>query len=63
MTARPGEVVVAEPGIYHRFANVGEEPALVRVRVTPALRMEQLFETVAVLAPEGRTLPRTCRSR
>lgn len=57
VTARPGELVVVEPGTYHRFANAGEEPALVRVRVTPALRMEQLLETVAALAAEGRTLP------
>jgi quercetin dioxygenase-like cupin family protein len=57
MTAGPGDLVVVEPGTYHRFANAGDEPAIVRVRVTPALRMEELFETVAALAAEGRTLP------
>jgi len=57
VTAGPGDLVVVEPGTYHRFANVGDEPAIVRVRVTPALRMEELFETVAALAAEGRTLP------
>ena len=57
VTAGPGDLVVVEPGTFHRFANAGDEPALVRVRVTPALRMEQLFETVAALAAEGRTLP------
>jgi quercetin dioxygenase-like cupin family protein len=57
VTAGPGQTVVVEPGIYHRFANAGDEPAIVRVRVTPALRMEDLFETVAALAAEGRTLP------
>ena len=57
VTAGPGDLVVVEPGTYHRFANVGDEPAIVRVRVTPALRMEELFEAVAALAAEGRTLP------
>src|SRR6266536_1753734 len=44
------------PGAFHQFANAGDEPAVVRVRVEPALRMEQLYETVAALASEGRTL-------
>jgi quercetin dioxygenase-like cupin family protein len=57
VTAGPGDRVVVEPGTYHRFANADDEPAIVRVRVTPALRMEELFETVAALAAEGRTLP------
>ena len=57
VTAGPGDLVAVEPGTYHRFANAGDEPAIVRVRVTPALRMEELFETVAALAAEGRTLP------
>jgi hypothetical protein len=57
VTAGPGDLVVVEPGTYHRFSNAGDEPAIVRVRVTPALRMEELFETVAALAAEGRTLP------
>jgi quercetin dioxygenase-like cupin family protein len=55
--ASPGNTVVVPPGAFHQFANAGDEPALVRVRVEPALRMEQLFETVAALAREGRTLP------
>ena len=57
VTAGPGDLIVVEPGTFHRFANVGDEPAVVRVRVEPALRMEELFETVAALAAEGRTLP------
>ena len=57
VTAGTGDLVVVEPGTYHRFANAGDEPAIVRVRVTPALRLEELFETVAALAAEGRTLP------
>lgn len=54
--ARPGDTVVVPPGAFHQFANAGDEPAMVRVRVEPALRMEQLYETVAALAAEGRTL-------
>jgi quercetin dioxygenase-like cupin family protein len=57
VTAGPGDLVVVEPGTYHRFANAGDEPAVVRVRVEPALRMEEPSETVAALAAEGRTLP------
>jgi quercetin dioxygenase-like cupin family protein len=54
--AEPGDTVVVPPGAFHQFANAGDEPAVVRVRVEPALRMEQLYETVAALASEGRTL-------
>jgi quercetin dioxygenase-like cupin family protein len=54
--ARPGDLVVVEPGTFHRFANAGDQHAVVRVRVEPALRMEELFETVAALAAEGRTM-------
>jgi quercetin dioxygenase-like cupin family protein len=54
--AARGDTVVVPPGAFHHFANAGEEPAVVRVRVEPALRMEHLFETVAALAGEGRTL-------
>lgn len=57
VTAGPGDHVVVPPGTFHRFANAGDEPAVIRVRVEPALRMEQLFETVAALAAAGRTLP------
>jgi quercetin dioxygenase-like cupin family protein len=56
VVAGPGEEIVVPPGVVHRFANAGDEPAVVRVRVEPALRMEQLFETVTALAREGRTL-------
>jgi quercetin dioxygenase-like cupin family protein len=55
VTAEAGDSVVVPPGTAHRFANAGDEPARVLVRVTPALKMEQLFETVVALAREGRT--------
>src|SRR5918994_1832761 len=41
--AGPGDVVVVPPGAAHKFANAGDEPAVVRVEVRPALRMEELF--------------------
>ena len=37
VVARTGKEVVVEPGSYHRFANAGTEPAVVRVQVRPAL--------------------------
>ncbi len=55
--AKPGDTVVVPPGAFHRFASGGDEPAVVRVRVEPALRMEQLYETAVALARQGRTLP------
>jgi quercetin dioxygenase-like cupin family protein len=54
--AHPGDTVVVPPGSFHQFANASGEPAVVQVRLEPALRMEQLYETVAALAAEGRTL-------
>ena len=54
--AGPGDVLVVSPGVPHDFANVGDDTALVRVDITPALRMEQLFETAVMLAEQGRTM-------
>jgi mannose-6-phosphate isomerase-like protein (cupin superfamily) len=56
VVAGPGEVVVVPPGAKHDFANIGEDSALVRVEVRPALRMEDLFVTAVGLAEEGRTM-------
>jgi quercetin dioxygenase-like cupin family protein len=56
IVAGPGEVVVVPAGQKHDFANAGDEDALVRVEVQPALRMEQVFETAVGLAQEGRTM-------
>jgi mannose-6-phosphate isomerase-like protein (cupin superfamily) len=56
IVAGPGDVVVVPPGKEHDFANAGDDDALVRVEVRPALRMEQLFETAVGLAEEGRTM-------
>ena len=54
--AGPGDVVVVPAGQKHDFANVGDDDALVRVEVRPALKMEQLFETAVGLAEQGRTM-------
>ncbi len=52
--AKAGDVVVVEPGKAHKFKNRGEQGAVMRVRVTPALEMERLFETAVGLAQDGR---------
>ena len=56
VVAGAGEGVVVAPGVPHDFANDGDEPALVRVEIRPALKMEQLFETAVALAEQGRTM-------
>jgi len=53
--AGPGDTLIVPPGTYHRFANAGHGPAVIRVEVRPALKMEQLWETTVALAAEGRT--------
>lgn len=55
VVAEPGDVVIVPPGAAHAFANAGVEPAIMRVEVRPALRMEELFETAAALADDGHT--------
>jgi quercetin dioxygenase-like cupin family protein len=57
LVARPGETVVVPPGTIHRFANLDDIGARALVEVRPALRMEDLLETTADLAREGRALP------
>jgi quercetin dioxygenase-like cupin family protein len=56
ITSGPGDVVVVPAGVAHDFANAGDETALVRVDIRPALKMEQLFETAVTLAEQGRTM-------
>jgi mannose-6-phosphate isomerase-like protein (cupin superfamily) len=54
--AGPGDVVTVPAGKAHKFTNAGDETAVARVTVTPALEMERLFETAAELAGDGRVL-------
>lgn len=55
VVAKAGDVVIVPPGTSHRFTNASDEEAVMRVELTPALKTEELFETVAALAAEGRT--------
>jgi quercetin dioxygenase-like cupin family protein len=55
IVAHAGDVVVVPAGTAHKFENAGDGPATARVEVTPALRMEDLFETAVALADAGRT--------
>lgn len=55
VVASAGDVVIVPPGTAHRFTNASDVEAVMRVEVTPALRMEELLETAVVLAQEGRT--------
>src|SRR3954469_1324667 len=54
IVAEAGDVVVVEPGKVHKFENVGDEGAAMRVQVRPALQMERLLETTVALAEEGK---------
>jgi quercetin dioxygenase-like cupin family protein len=55
IVAGPGEVVTVPAGVKHDFANVGDDDAIVRVEIRPALEMERMFETAIALAEQGRT--------
>jgi mannose-6-phosphate isomerase-like protein (cupin superfamily) len=55
IVAEAGDIVVIPAGTSHKFENGGDDEAVVRVTVRPALKMEQLFETVVGLAEDGRT--------
>jgi quercetin dioxygenase-like cupin family protein len=50
----PGEVVAVPAGTPHRFYNAGEGEARFLCKVTPALRFEQLIETMFALAVDGK---------
>jgi quercetin dioxygenase-like cupin family protein len=54
MVCPAGEVVAVPPGVRHYFANLGSEPVTAILELRPALRMEDVFETLAGLAREGK---------
>jgi quercetin dioxygenase-like cupin family protein len=56
IVAEAGETVVVPAGRVHKFKNGGDTEARVLVQVTPALDMEELLETTAELAHEGKVL-------
>jgi quercetin dioxygenase-like cupin family protein len=53
--ARPGDVVMVEPGTPHRFRNVGAGEARFVCEIRPALEFERLIETMFSLAADGKT--------
>jgi quercetin dioxygenase-like cupin family protein len=50
----PGDSAVVEPGTGHRFWNAGEERAVFRCEIRPALQFESLIETMFGLAEDGK---------
>jgi quercetin dioxygenase-like cupin family protein len=54
-TLGPGDVSVVPAGVAHGWRNDGCDEAHLRVRFEPALRTEELFETVFALGAQGRT--------
>jgi quercetin dioxygenase-like cupin family protein len=52
-----GETAVVPAGRRHFFANRGCEVVRATLELRPALRMEQVFESLAGMAREGRTRP------
>ena len=53
--AGPGETLTIPPGTPHRFWNAGDDEVRFRCEVRPALRFEQLIETMFGLATDGKT--------
>jgi hypothetical protein len=56
IVATAGQTVTVPAGKVHDFANAGAVPAHVRVTISPALKMEQMFETNVALAKAGRVM-------
>jgi quercetin dioxygenase-like cupin family protein len=56
ITAKAGQTVVVPAGKIHDFANAGQHAARVRVTISPALKMEEMFETTVALAKEGKVM-------
>jgi quercetin dioxygenase-like cupin family protein len=56
--AHAGEIVDIPAGTPHRWWNAGDDDVRAIVELRPALRMESLFEALAVLARDGRLNPR-----
>jgi hypothetical protein len=50
----PGDTAVVEAGTGHRFWNAGDERAVFRCEIRPALRFESLIETMFGLAGDGK---------
>ena len=55
LEAKPGDVLVVEPGQAHKWWNGGDSELVFRCRVSPALQFESLIETMFSLAADGKT--------
>jgi mannose-6-phosphate isomerase-like protein (cupin superfamily) len=53
LTARPGDTVIAEPGVRHENWNQGGVPAVMRIEMRPALRWEEFVRQLFALASES----------
>jgi quercetin dioxygenase-like cupin family protein len=53
-TCPAGESVAVPPGVRHYFANPEDEPVVAILELRPALRMEEVFESLAGFAREGK---------
>jgi quercetin dioxygenase-like cupin family protein len=53
--AKPGDVLVVEPGQAHKWWNGGDSEFVFRCRISPALQFESLIETMFALASDGKT--------
>lgn len=56
-TCPAGESVAVPPGVRHYFANREDGPVVAILELTPALRMEEVFESLAGFAQEGKAQP------
>src|SRR5206468_6875862 len=52
---KPGEVVIVERGVSHKFWNAGDDELRFTCTVTPALQFERLIATMYSLASAGKT--------
>lgn len=55
IVAAAGASVTVEPGTAHQFWNATDASVRFRCEITPALRFEQLIETMFALANDGKT--------
>jgi quercetin dioxygenase-like cupin family protein len=56
VVAKPGEVVIVEPGTPHHFRNLSDKEEIrFRAEVRPALSFETFLETMYGLAADGKT--------
>jgi mannose-6-phosphate isomerase-like protein (cupin superfamily) len=51
----PGDMVVVDPGVPHKFRNAGTQTLRFRAEVRPSLEFESLIETMFSLAAAGKT--------